>query len=208
MPNPERSTSGSAREAILAEMLRQAALVGVDNVKIEDVLNAARSSPSSLYHHFGSRSGLRAAARSERKRLGILEEDQSLLELPESMSTPEEFIAFMAGQLRRTVTDALAVARRQERLESLTVGLRDPDIDKENRRLLAFMLEAVSFTISGAVERGLCNCHLDVPAYVNFYMSLSMGQLATSTMMDVERWLEVAVPAFLAPLRIPDDAEQ
>lgn len=189
-------------------MLRQAALVGVDNVKIEDVLNAARSSPSSLYHHFGSRSGLRAAARSERKRLGILEEDQSLLELPESMSTPEEFIAFMAGQLRRTVTDALAVARRQERLESLTVGLRDPDIDKENRRLLAFMTEAVSVTISGAVERGLCNRHLNVPAYVNFYMSLSMGQLATSTMMDVERWLEVAVPAFLAPLRIPDDAEQ
>ncbi|MGA1557022.1 MAG: TetR/AcrR family transcriptional regulator [Ilumatobacteraceae bacterium] len=208
MPNPERSTSGSAREAILAEMLRQAALVGVDNVKIEDVLNAARSSPSSLYHHFGSRSGLRAAARSERKRLGILEEDQSLLELPASMSTPEEFIAFMAGQLRRTVTDALAVARRQERLESLTVGLRDPDIDKENRRLLAFMTEAVSVTISGAVERGLCNRHLNVPAYVNFYMSLSMGQLATSTMMDVERWLEVAVPAFLAPLRIPDDAEQ
>lgn len=208
MPNPERSTSGSAREAILAEMLRQAALVGVDNVKIEDVLHAARSSPSSLYHHFGSRSGLRATARSERKRLGILEEDQSLLELPASMSTPEEFLTFMAGQLRRTVTDALAVARRQERLESLTVGLRDPDIDKENRRLLAFMSEAVSVTISGAVERGLCNRYLDVPAYVNFLMTLSMGQLATSTMMDVERWLDVAVPAFLAPLRIPDDAEQ
>jgi len=70
------------------------------------------------------------------------------------------------------------------------------------------MVEAVSVTISGAAERGLCNPHLDVPAYVNFYMTLSMGQLATSTMMDVERWLDVAVSAFLAPLRIPDDAER
>lgn len=169
MLDADRTPIGSAREAILTEFLKQDDLVGVDNVKIEDVLNAAHSSPSSLYHHFGSRAGLRGAARSERQRLGILEEDASLLELTASMTTPEEFADFMAAQLRRTVSDPASFIRRRERLEALVAGLRDDDIGVE--------------------------------AYVNLYMTMSMGQLATSSMLDVERWLDVAIPAFIAPLR-------
>lgn len=201
MPSSKDATTGSARDAILAEFLRRADEIGVDNVKIEDVLHAAHSSPSSLYHHFGSRDGLRAAARAERKRLGILAEDQSLLAVPGQLTTEDEFLAFMAAQLRRTVTDPASRERRQERLESLTVGLRNLDIDRENRRLFAFMTEAISEAIQAAVDRGLCNPDLDIEAFVILLMTLSMGQMATESMMDVERWLEVATPAFLAPLR-------
>lgn len=207
MAEPEEESTdhppiGSARSAILAEFLRLAAQVGVDNVRIDDVLHAAHSSPSSLYHHFGSRAGLRAVARSERKRLGILEEDQTLLGVPASLTTEDEFLDFIAAQLRRTVTDPAARERRQERLESLTVGLRDPDIRHETRRLLTFLADATRDAIQIAVDRGICNPDLDVEAFVSLLMSLSMGQLATESMMDVERWLAVATPALLAPLRL------
>ena len=183
--------------------MRLADLVGVDQVRVEDVLYGAHSSASSLYHHYGSRDELRATVRSERQRLGILDEDASLLEATATMTSPDEFAAFMAAQLRRTVTDHTGLARRQDRLEALVVGLRNPAIAEESRRLLTFLVEAIRGCIQVAVDRGLCDPDLDIDAYVNLYMTLSLGQLATSSMMDVERWLAVATPAFLAPLSVP-----
>jgi predicted branched-subunit amino acid permease len=55
-----------------------------------------------------------------------------------------------------------------------------------------------------AQRKGLINPHLDTTAYCAWFQGALLGQLLTEPVLpDVERWLSVATPAALAPLRLP-----
>ena len=189
--------SASARSAILREALRHAAVSGINNIKIEQVLKDAHASSSSLYHHFKSRAGLLEAVRNERERLGLLEEDPALLELLDSITTNDEFCDYMTGQLRRAVTDPEAIRRRETRLDALT----QPGTDRPTDVLMNMLIDHTSAFVQSAIDRRLCNSCLDARAYAVVFMSLSLGQLATRNLLDTEQWLITATEAAIAPLR-------
>jgi len=202
-PLADAQADTSARATILAEALRDAHEVGAENIRIDRILRAAHASSSSLYHHFASRAGLIQAVRTEQLRKGFLAEDASILDLVERMDSPEEFSAFMAGQLRRLVEDADTVARRRARLASAAAGLLSPGASQHWNDQIGDLHDATAHFMRRAVERGLCNPGLDPMAYAAFFTSLSLGQLTAGSRTDLESWLAVATTAALAPLRFP-----
>ncbi len=161
------------------------------------MLEDAHASSSSLYHHFKSRAGLLEAVRIERERLGLLEEDPTLLDVLDSMTTNDEFCDYMAGQLRRIVTNPEDIRRRETRLEALA----QPGTDRPIDVLIGTLIDKTSDFVQSAIDRQLCNPHLDARAYAVMFMSLSLGQIATRNLLDDEQWLITATEAAIAPLR-------
>lgn len=202
-PVGDTKADTSAKTTILAEAMRDANLVGTENIRIDRILRAAHASSSSLYHHFGSRAGLIQAVRIEQLRTGLLDEDTSILDAVERLRGPDEFLAFMAGQLRRLVEDPATVARRRARFANAAAALGTPGAAQLWNDQIGDLHDATAEFMRRAVERGLCNPLLDPTAYAAFFTSLSLGQLAAGSRADLESWLEVATTAALAPLRFP-----
>jgi len=192
----------STRKHILRVAVEHAASVGVENIRIDDVLRDAFASSSSLYHLFGNRAGLIDAMRVERQRLGLIEEDPSIIANAELITSHEEFCDYIASHLRRAITDPSARRRRQARLEATVAGFESPDVARKSAILQSMMLGITAQLMKSAIERGLCNPDLDALGYATFFVSLSLGRFTTESAVDDERWLAVAIPAALAPLRI------
>lgn len=186
----------TARATILREGVRQAFLSGADSIKIDLVLRQAHASSSSLYHHFGNRAGLVAAVRAEVQRLGLEEEDPTILDALDEITTPADFANFMAAQLFRLVADPATIRRREFRLEALA----RPESDQPSHDLIEALIDRTTEFVQVAIDRGLCNPNLDARAYAVLFMSLSLGQIATRNMITTERWLITATEAALAPL--------
>lgn len=66
------------------------------------------------------------------------------------------------------------------------------------------MTARIAEMMDSAKRKGLINPHLDTIAYCSWFQGALLGQLLIEPVLpDVERWLSVAVPAALAPLRLP-----
>ncbi len=176
----------------------------VSELKVEEVLFAAHTSTSSLYHHFGNRQGLCTAVEKERFRRLALAEDRARLADGYEASTEAEFLAFVEANLRRAVTDPANAEVRQQRFRVLAAALDDSDLTERVRIIQGTMYHVIAEVIEDAKRRGLINPDVDAAAFAAMMHGLAMGRTGTEAIFpDVDRWLSVAVPALLAPLRLP-----
>jgi len=64
------------------------------------------------------------------------------------------------------------------------------------------MFRVIGEMVADGQGRGLVNPHIDTVAYCAWFHGMAIGHLVTaSSSVDTERWLSVALPAALAPLR-------
>ena len=176
----------------------------VSELKVEEVLFGAHTSTSSLYHHFGNRQGLCTAVEKERFRRLALAEDRARLAAGYEASTEEEFLAFVEANLLRAVTDPANVEGRQQRIRVLAAALDDADLTERVRIIQGTMYQVIAEVIEDAKQRGLINPDVDGAAFAAMMHGMAMGRTGTESIFpDVDRWLAVAVPALLAPLRRP-----
>ena len=201
------STSPSTAEALLEAAITEIAERGIDGFRIEDVLSRAYASASSLYHHYGSREQLVIAAEKARYKRMAVSEDRGNLDAGYAATTHEEFLAYLADQLRRVVTDPANEVVRRDRLAVTAGGLTRPDLAERIGQLQNQMFAAIAELFDWAKARGLINPELDTVAYCAWFHGMAIGHLVTrSSVVDTERWLSVALPAALAPLRLVHDA--
>ena len=167
------------------------------------------TSSSSLYHHFGSRHGLLIAAQEESYRRAARAEDRRNLDGGLRAATPEEFFDYVAGQLRRIVTDPVTRSVRRNRLAAAARSLASPDLAAQTAAVREEMLGAIADMFDHAQARGLINPHLDTRAYAAWFHGMTLGRTITEGgSVDSEAWLAVAIPAALAPLRAAADVQQ
>lgn len=179
---------------------------GADRVTVDEVLIEAEASASSLYHHFGNREGLLAAVEEERDRRGWSGQRQNLSG-GLTAQTPEEFLAYIESEIRRIATDPQTVAIRRDRLQVAARALDSRELAAARRKLQAQMIDAVAAMFDAAQARGLIPADLDTRAYSGWYSGMNMGRAFTEDgTLDAEAWLAIAVPAALAPLRLPEPA--
>ena len=95
---------------------------GLDGFTVDELLVESGTSSSSLYHHFGSREGLLIAAQEERYRRLARGEDLRNLDGGLAATTTEEFLAYVARQIERIVTDKPNRLARE--IDQLQVGSR------------------------------------------------------------------------------------
>jgi AcrR family transcriptional regulator len=177
---------------------------GPDGFTVDEVLVESGTSSSSLYHHFGSRQGLLVAAQDESYRRAARAEDRAHIEAGLAATTTEEFLDYMAGQIRRIVTDPANRSARRTRLASAARALSSPELEAETRRVQEMFFDAIAAMFAEVQAKGLIDPDLDTRAYTAWYHGMTMGRTITEGgSVDTEAWLSVAVPAALAPLRPP-----
>ncbi len=177
---------------------------GAAGFTVDEVLAQSGTSSSSLYHHFGNRDGLLVAAQDESYRRLARAEDRRHLDAGYAATTSEEFLDYIAAQIRRMVTDPVNGPVRRRRLETATRALGSPELAAQTREVQEKMFGVVAAVYDDAKARGLINPDLDSRAYVMWSHGMVLGRTATEGgPVDVEAWLAVAIPAALAPLRLP-----
>jgi AcrR family transcriptional regulator len=197
----ERVAAGPARVAILEVAIELLDERGPDGFTIDDVLVLSGASASSLYHHFRNREGLVVAAQAQRYRRMVRGEDRNNLDVGTAAQTTEEFLAFVAGQLRRIVTDPAIREVRRSRLEVAGRAMQSPELAEETRRYQDQMFDAITAMFDDAQARGLIDGDLDTRAYCAWFHGMTLGRtIAEDGDVDAESWLAIAIPAALAPL--------
>lgn len=177
---------------------------GWDGAQVPDILAKAHASKSSLYHYFGSRESLLAAAAAERYRLSLVAEDEQLLAAGAACATTAEFLDFIAAQLARIIADPAVREMRRARVVVAADAMHRPELRADVARAQELYLDALEGLIADAQGRGLVNPELDARAYAAWNHAMCMGSsLLEGSFDEPERWLSVAIPASLAPLRLP-----
>jgi AcrR family transcriptional regulator len=180
---------------------------GPDGFTVDEVLIASRTSSSSLYHHFGSRDGLLVAAQDESYRRALRGEDLRNLDGGLGATTTEEFLDYVASQLRRIVTDPATRSVRRTRLTAAARSLASPELAVQTVAVQEKMLGAIAGMFRDAQVRGLIDPDLDTHAYAAWFHGMTLGRTVTEAgSVGSEAWLAVAIPAALAPLRPPAGA--
>lgn len=175
---------------------------GPDGFTIDDVLVESGASASSLYHHFGNREGLLVAAQRERYRQTMLRENTGNLAAGFAAQTTEQFLDYIAAQLERIATDPATREMRRDRLAVAGRALHSPELAEAARSYQVRLLAAVQEVFDDAQARGLINRDLDTQAYCAWYHGMTLGSTAVEgSGVDAARWLSIAIPAALAPLR-------
>ena len=193
-----------SRQALLDTAVAMLDERGPDGFTVDEVLIDSKTSSSSLYHHFGSRQGLLAAAQEEGYRRHARGEDRRNLDGGLVATTTEEFLAYVAHQLERIVTDPTNLAVRRSRLQTAARSLSSPELAAPTSAVQEAMLDAIASMFEDAKARGLIDPALDTRAYSAWFHGMALGRTVTEGgSVDARAWLDVAIPAALAPLRPP-----
>ena len=196
-----------SRLALLDAAVAMVEARGAAGFTVDELLIESGTSSSSLYHHFGSRHGLLVAAQEESYRRRARAEDRRHLEAGYAAATTAEFLDWVAGQIRRMVTDPGNVDARRTRLTVAAGALSSSELARQTTEVQERMFRVVADLFEHRKERGLINPDLDAMAYALWLHGTVLGRTATELgSVDAEAWLSVAIPAALAPLRLPDPA--
>ena len=200
---PRKPNGDQTAQALLDAMVAEIRRVGIKNARVSIVLSEVNVSPSSLYHHWGSKEELVSAAQLEISRADLLNEDANILEVGKHLSTHEAFLTFISSQLRRAVTDPVNTPVREARIIAAASSFGNPDFPSGLTRPQRALIEATSEVLRSAQERGIANSDVDPYAYAAFFHGLTLSfALISRNLTEVEDWLAVAIPAALAPIRM------
>lgn len=200
---PRKSNGDQTAQALLDAMVAEIRRVGIKNVRVSIVLSEVTVSPSSLYHHWGSKEELVVAAQLEIAREDLLNEDAGILEVGKNLSTHEEFLAFITLQLRRAATDPANIPVREARVIAAASAFGNTNFPSGLARPQRALIEATSEVFRSAQKRGIANPDVDPFAYATFFHGLILSlALIERNLTEVEDWLAIALPAALAPIRM------
>lgn len=97
------------RDKLLDVATNELDRVGLANIDIDSILRKSKISKGSLYHHFGSKNGLLAAAEAQQFFKYLEREVETLRVLLEECKTKQEFVNLVAA--------AIEITRLKENLE-------------------------------------------------------------------------------------------
>ena len=103
---------------------------GEAGVRVDEISSAAEVAKPSLYHFFGSREGLIAAAQAERYRRSLNIGLEGVVEIAEACESSEEFERLVRSWVESFASDA-AGHRRAVRLSVLGSSVSRPDLQAE-----------------------------------------------------------------------------
>ena len=192
----------TGEKPLLDAAIRSLELNGWDASQINEILVDAHASRSSLYHFYGSREGLLAAATAERYRRLLLQEDTALVTEASDCETTEELLAFATQQIVRTVTDPDSIKARQSRVAIGADALIHEELREEVAQKQQLFLDAIAEIVRAGQQKGIIRPELNAMAYAVWMHGMLLGRTLTEAVFqDTASWLEIAIEAVVAPLR-------
>ena len=203
---PEKSRRGTATMAkliaVTAEELDRVGLAGVD---LDSLLKKSKISKGSLYHHFGSKNGLLAAAAAQQFVTYLQSEGAAFRTLIENCASKKEFLKLIAGVMKIT---SLKRNRefRQKRVRAIAMSFNEKNLSKVIKAEQLVVTQYLAETFAIAQKRGWIKPDTDLVALSYFFQGVFIGHILLDVTNQVEydeRWSEIAFKA-LQPFLVVD----
>jgi AcrR family transcriptional regulator len=149
IPQPIQARAEATVSVVIEATIKAIEAHGEASVRIDDVLQNTGISKGSVYHHFGGREGLIAAARVMQFSRFVAEDAQNIRETLTKTATVDEFVAAVSV-LVQTGNSAERQRARHNRLSVIASSYGRPDL----RELLALQQHTHTETIADAVRHG------------------------------------------------------
>jgi len=194
-PRRRRSDGQQTVEKVVAVAVDELKSQGLAGFNINRVIDVSGVSRSSIYHHFGNREGLIAAAAIENSRLGHTEVFGGLHQLIDAASSGEEAFALIEYAIR-AVGSTKQTAFRQSRVESFAAANHIPAIRQALHRHEIDMGRGFLGLLEHALERGLIAPRLPLLGITYMTSSIFVGRITAEVTDDPEAlaaWTDTAV---------------
>lgn len=203
---PEKSRRGTATMAkLLAVTAKELDRVGLAKVDVESLLKKSKISKGSLYHHFGSKNGLLAAAAAQQFVTYLQSEGADFRTLIENCGSKKEFLKLVAGIMKIT---SLKKNRefRQKRVRAIAMSFNEKNLSKVIKAEQLVVTQYLAETFAIAQKRGWINPDIDLVALSYFFQGVFVGHVLLDITNEVEynkQWSEIAFKA-LQPFLVLD----
>jgi AcrR family transcriptional regulator len=204
----ERETSRRGQETIaklLEVTISELDRVGLAEIDIESLLRKSKISKGSLYHHFGSKNGLLAAAEAQQFMKYLKREGETFRKLIEDCKSKQKFIDLVAAVMKITRLEA-NVDFRKKRVRAIAMSFNDENLAQvlKNAQIEVTQYLAGSFQI--AKDRGWVKPDTDLMALSYWIQGVFIGHIMLDITEQTEHedaWGQVAFEA-LRPFLVAD----
>lgn len=194
----EKSRRGQETIAKLLEVtISELDRVGLAEIDIESLLRKSKISKGSLYHHFGSKNGLLAAAEAQQFMKYLKREGETFRKLIEDCKSKQKFIDLVAAVMKITRLEA-NVDFRKKRVRAIAMSFNDENLAQvlKNAQIEVTQYLAGSFQI--AKDRGWVKPDTDLMALSYWIQGVFIGHIMLDITEQTEHedaWGQVAFEA-------------
>lgn len=182
------------------ERILEAAITAIEtggeaSLRVDAIAGAAEITKPSIYHFFGDRDGLIAAAQAERYRRSILSGLDQATERTRGANSREEFEALIPGFVEVAMASA-GPARRAERIQVLGSAVSRSELTSEVVEATKQAIEHTRELVEIATERGWIRPAFDSDAIALWWLSTTMGRHLFDLVDDArlhQQWRAMAI---------------
>lgn len=187
----------SGRDRILEAAIAAIDEGGEAGLRTEEIARVSGISRASIYHFFGDRDGLVAAAQAERYRRSIVVSLGRALEVALATTSREEFAELLPALIAVTDGEA-AIAHRADRIQVLGSAVSRPELTAEVIEATKRAVQEGLALISIPFDRGWATTGFDVDAIVLWWVGVSISRhlfdLVGDERLD-EQWVAMSAAA-------------
>ena len=196
----------NSRQRILELAVSAIERGGESAIRVNDIARESGVAVTSLYHYFGNREGLVAAAQIARYRRITTEEFVAVQQMAEQCANLHEFRQLMELWILRFLNSPENVLSRNIRLQTYAAAITRPDIatllaedqELQGERMHAF-LEPLK-------ARGWIKPDVDTRTFGSYYLGVMMGHVQYEVgrpRVDIEAWKRFTLNAIMQI--VPED---
>ena len=194
------TTATSSRQRILDLAIAALEQGGEASIRVNDIAQHAGVAVTSLYHFYGNREGLVAAAQTARYRRVTIQEFATVQVQVDACTSLQEFRLLIETWIRRFLESPDNAASRAIRVQTYASALTRPDI----ATLLAEDLELQSQRMFDFLEplkvKGWIKADTDTRTFGGFYLGVMMGHVLSevgSPNVNRENWITMTIDALM-----------
>jgi AcrR family transcriptional regulator len=205
---PLKTSEHPTAQALIGNTIRLLEMGGENAVKLPLVLEGTDTSVTSIYHFFGDRSGLIAAAHAARF---VQRSPAVIVDYRAAMAharSADDLFAFLRLILISHANDEAVIRWRWSRVEVLGAALQQPALLASvvrNQRLVTEQFASIS---DSAQENGFIEPGLDTKATALWFQGMQTGKVLTEIQPGLdknEEWIDLAIEGVDAALRVSPD---
>lgn len=200
----KRSDGVATSERLMAEAAKEIQRFGIENFDVQRVMDRAQATNGSLYHHFGSKNGLIAAAEVQELVRHLSSDNRVFRAMVEECRTKVEFVNAIE-RIVEAVASSTRSGVRVWRARAITLALDNKKVAKTVRIAQIEETKHAAETLRIAQERGFVNTSINTEA-VSYWMQGQFFGFVLLETGDIERlreeWKTVSMVGLRAVLGI------
>lgn len=176
VPQPVQARAEATVATVIEATIRAIEAGGEASVRIDDILNETGISKGSLYHHFGGREGLIAAARVTQFSRFVAEDAKNVRDTLTQTNTLEEFIAATSSlvELGNNVERERA---RHNRLSVIASSYGRPELRESLALQQHSHTEAIAEAVRYGQRKGWIRTDIDARAVAVFVQGYNLARV-------------------------------